>query len=72
MNRISPRTLSLIGFAASEWAGERINGSRHRRQYRQLIAAGLQLHTNADLYAAAPKLKAALRQVLRHARRAVR
>lgn len=72
MKAITPQTLSLIGFAASEWAGERINGSRHRRQYRQLIAAGLQLHSNADLYAAAPRLEAALRQVLHHARRAVR
>lgn len=71
MNRITPRTLSLIGFAASEWEGERINGSRHRRQYRQLIAAGLQLHTNANLYAAAPRLDAALRQVINHARKAV-
>ena len=72
MNRLNPRTLSLVGFAASEWAGERINGSRHRRQYRQLIAAGLELHSNADLYAAAPKLEAALRRVIDHARRAVR
>lgn len=71
MNRISPRTLSLVGFAASEWAGERLNGSRHRRQYRQLIAAGLELHTNAGLYAAAPRLDAALRQVINHARKAV-
>ena len=72
MNRLSPRTLSLVGFAASEWAGERLNGSRHRKQYRQLVAAGLQLHTNADLYAAAPKLEAALRRVISHARRVVR
>lgn len=72
MKAITPQTLSLIGFAASEWAGERINGSRHRSRYRQLIAAGLELHTNADLYAAAPRLEAALRQVINHARRAVR
>ena len=72
MNRISARTLSLVGFAASEWAGERLNGSRHRRQYQQLIAASLELHSNADLYAAAPKFKAALRRVIDHARRAVR
>ena len=39
MNRLNPRTLSLVGFAASEWAGERINGSRHRRLVRNGIAA---------------------------------
>lgn len=72
MRPISARTLSLVGFAASEWASERINGSRHRRRYRQLITAGLHLHEHGELYAAAPRLEAALHQVIDHARRAVR
>lgn len=72
MKPISARTISLIGFAASEWASQQINGSRHRRRYRQLITAGLHLHEHGELYAAAPRLEAALHQVIDHARRAVR
>lgn len=72
MPRITARTLSLVGFAASEWAGERLQSSSHPRRYRELVAAGLELHTNASLYAAAPRLEQALHQVIDQARRAVR
>lgn len=71
MKRLSPQLLSLVGFAAAEWAGERVNGSRHKRQYRRLVAAGLEFHTNADRYAAAPRMEAALKRVIDHAVRAV-
>lgn len=71
MKRLSPELLSLVGFAASQWAEERVNGSRHRRRYRQLIAAGLELHQNAHQYAAAPRMEAALKRVIDHAVRAV-
>ena len=71
MKRLSPQLLSLVGFAASEWASERVNGSRHKAQYRRLIAAGLELHTNADRYAAAPRMEIALKRAIDHAVRAV-
>lgn len=71
MKRLSPQLLSLVGFAASQWAEERVNGSRHKRQYRRLVAAGLELHTNADRYSAAPRMEAALKRVIDHAVRAV-
>lgn len=71
MKTLTPQMLSLVGFAASEWAGERVNGSRHRAQYRRLIAAGLELHTNATRYSAAPKIEVALREVIDRAVRAV-
>jgi len=67
MKRISARTLSLVGFAASQWASERLNGSKHRRQYQQLIAAGLVLHEQPELYAAAPRMRRALATIARHA-----
>jgi hypothetical protein len=72
MRPISARTLSLIGFAASEWASAQMTGSRHRRRYRQLITAGLHLHEHGELYAAAPRLEAALHQVIDDASKAVR
>jgi|694.fasta_scaffold34237_11 hypothetical protein len=67
MKTIDARTIALIGFAASQWAEERINGSRHSRRYRQLIAAGLALHQNGELYASAPKMRRALATIARHA-----
>lgn len=63
MKQLDPKTISLIGFAASQWAGERLNGSRHRQQYRRLVTAGLHLHEHGELYAAAPKLHRTLRAV---------
>ena len=71
MKTISAQTISLIGFAASQWASAQMDGSRHRRRYRHLVTAGLHLHEHGELYAAAPKLEAALRQVINHARKAV-
>ena len=67
MKAIDGQTLSLIGFAASEWAKERVNGSRHRTHYRRLIVAGLTLHENGHLYAAAPRMRRALDLIARHA-----
>ena len=67
MKPINARTLSLIGFAASQWASERLNGSKHRRQYRELIAAGLALHESGELYASAPKMRRALATIAKHA-----
>lgn len=67
MKPIDARTIALIGFAASQWASERINGSRHRRRYRQLITASLALHEQGELYAAAPKMRQALATIAKHA-----
>lgn len=65
--RISARTIALVGFAASQWASERLNGSRHRKQYRQLVAAGLVLHEQPELYASAPRMRRALTAIAKHA-----
>ena len=67
MKPITARTLSLVGFAASQWASERLNGSKHRRQYRELVAAGLALHESGELYASAPKMRRALATIAKHA-----
>jgi hypothetical protein len=67
MKPITARTLSLVGFAASQWASERLNGSRHKRRYRELITAGLALHESGELYASAPKMRRALATIAKHA-----
>lgn len=55
MKPITAQTISLIGFAASQWASAQINGSRHRRRYRELIAAGLHLHDNENTTTTMPQ-----------------
>jgi hypothetical protein len=67
MKPLNARTIALVGFAASQWASERINGSRHKRRCRQLIAAGLALHESGELYASAPKMRRALATIAKHA-----
>lgn len=67
MKPLNARTLALVGFAASQWATERINGSRHRKQYRELVAAGLALHEHGELYASAPRMRRALATIAKHA-----
>lgn len=67
MKSLTARKLALVGFAASQWATGRISGSRHRKQYRELVAAGLALHEHGELYASAPKMRRALATIARHA-----
>ena len=67
MKPLNARTISLIGFAASQWASERIQASRHKRRYKQLMVAGLALHESGELYAAAPKMRQALATIAKHA-----
>jgi hypothetical protein len=83
MNTLTPQDLSLVGFAAGHWADWQLattNGNRKR--LRQVGRAGMLVHRQADLYAAAPELHqvlASLIEVLHdhdtrevhHARRAV-
>jgi len=62
--------VSLIGFAASQWAEQQAgNGhnGRHKRRLRQLIVAGLEMHKRSELYAAAPDLLRSLQTVASHA-----
>lgn len=72
MKRLDASLVSLAGFAASQWAEQQAaNGSSHRRQLRQLVAVGLELHERAELYAAAPHLLRSLQTVISHASVAV-
>lgn len=70
MKRINAPLISLIGFAASQWAEQQAgNGhnGKHKRRLRQLVVAGLELHTRSELYAAAPDLLRSLQTVAAHA-----
>lgn len=71
MKRLDPSLVSLIGFAASQWAehqaGNGNNGGKHKRRLRQLIAAGLEMHKRSELYASAPLLLRSLQRVATHA-----
>lgn len=71
MKRLDASLVSLVGFAASQWAQEQAsnghNGGNHKRRLRQIIAAGLEIHTRADLYASAPTLWRSLHKVASHA-----
>lgn len=70
MKRLDAPLVSLIGFAAAQWAEEQAgNGhnGKHKRRLRQLIVAGLELHTRSELYAAAPDLLRSLQTVASHA-----
>jgi hypothetical protein len=68
MKRLDASLVSLVGFAASQWAEHQANnGSNHKRRLRQLVAAGLEIHTRSELYAAAPDLLRSLQRVASHA-----
>jgi hypothetical protein len=62
--------ISLVGFAASQWAeqeaGNGHNG-KHRRRLMQIRDAGLELHIRCTLYASAPDLLRSLQTVATHA-----
>ena len=72
MKQPDPKLLSIVGFAASEWAKEHINGSSHRAHYRRVISAALTVHENCELYAAAPKMRRSLSAIARHAAKMAR
>lgn len=71
MKRLDASLVSLVGFAASQWAQEQAgnghNGGKPKRRLRQLVAAGLEIHTRAELYASAPVLLRSLQRVASHA-----
>ena len=71
MKRLDAPLVSLIGFAAAAWAEEQTgnghNGGKHKRRLRQLVIAGMELHTRSELYAAAPDLLRSLQTVASHA-----
>ena len=46
-----------------------MNGSRYSAHYRRVIAAGLIVHENCELYADAPKMRRALSAIAKHASR---
>jgi hypothetical protein len=71
MKRLDSSLVSLVGFAASQWAQEQEsnghNGGKPKRRLRQIVAAGLEIHTRAELYASAPVLLRSLQRVATHA-----
>ena len=67
MKSPNPQLLAIIGFAAVQWAQEHINGSRHRAHYRRVIAAGIVVHEQCELYASAPRMRRALETIAKHA-----
>lgn len=70
MERLDAPLISLVGFAASQWAEQQASNGhngKHKRRLRQLIVAGLELHTRSELYAAAPDLLRSLQTVAAHA-----
>lgn len=72
MKRLDASLISLVGFAASQWAElQASNGSRHKRRLMQLHEAGLEIHVRSSLYASAPELPRALQRVASHASIAV-
>ncbi len=70
MKAIDAPLISLVGFAASQWAeqeaGNGHNG-KHRRRLMQIRDAGLELHIRSTLYASAPDLLRSLQTVAAHA-----
>jgi hypothetical protein len=71
MKAIDAPLISLVGFAASQWAeqeaGNGANNGRHRRRLMQIRDAGLELHIRSTLYASAPDLLRSLQTVAAHA-----
>jgi len=67
MKSPNPQLLALIGFAAVQWAQDRIGTSRHRAHYKRVIAAGLVVHEHCALYASAPRMRRALNTIAKHA-----
>jgi hypothetical protein len=68
MKRLDASLVSLVGFAASQWAEHQANnGSNHKRRLRQLVAAGMEIHQRSELYASAPHLLRSLQRVASHA-----
>jgi hypothetical protein len=68
VKRLDSSLVSLVGFAASQWAEHQANnGSNHKRRLRQLVAAGMEIHQRSELYAAAPALLRSLQRVADHA-----
>lgn len=80
---LTPQLVSLVGFAASSYADQYlILLGEDDQRYTRLRSAGLRLHQQADLYAAAPRLHEVLASLielfrdhdateLHHARRVV-
>jgi hypothetical protein len=71
MKAIDAPLISLVGFAASQWAeqeaGNGANNGKHRRRLMQIRDAGLELHIRSTLYASAPDLLRSLQTVAAHA-----
>jgi hypothetical protein len=68
MKSLDASLVSLVGFAASQWAEHQANnGSGHKRRLRQLVAAGMEIHQRSEIYAAAPALLRSLQTVAAHA-----
>jgi hypothetical protein len=63
--------ISLVGFAASQWAeqeaGNGHNNGKHRRRLMEIRDAGLELHIRCALYASAPDMLRSLQTVAAHA-----
>ena len=72
MKSPDPKIMSIVGFAASEWARQHINGSSHRAHYRRVIAAAITVHENCELYAAAPRMRRSLTAIAKHAQKMAR
>ena len=71
MKAIDAPLISLVGFAASQWAeqeaGNGNNNGKHRRRLMEVRDAGLELHIRSVLYASAPDLLRSLQTVAAHA-----
>jgi hypothetical protein len=71
MKAIDAPLISLVGFAASQWAeqeaGNGNNNGKHRRRLMEIRDAGLELHIRSTLYASAPDLLRSLQTVAAHA-----
>ena len=57
---LTPQLVAQVGFAASSYADQYILLGQSNRRYHTIREAGLRLHAQADLYAAAPQLQDAL------------
>jgi hypothetical protein len=62
---LTPQLVSLVGFAATAYADEYlVRLGENDRRYLRLRDAGLRVHQEADLLAAAPRLHEALASLL--------
>lgn len=62
---LTPQLVALVGFAASSYADQYlILLGEDNQRYTRLRSAGLRLHQQADLYAAAPHLHEALASLI--------